>query len=304
MLQGKGLYIWKLKNAEGGDVKQAAKMAKAAGITHVLIKVLSGDWRYNQRSVTQNGRQFWVDDILGPAVDAFHAEGIDVWGWGWIYLVNPIGEAREAIKRVRDFGLKGYVIDAEGDAKNKPAQTATYMKHLEGIGVPVGLSSYRFPLPPYHPEIAWATFLRGCDYNMPQVYWIHSHNPAWQLEKSVNDFKALYKKHNLPDVPIIPTGAAFSEHGWAATAGEVKEFMAKAEAMGLSGCNFWEWNEARGLGLFEVIGAYPWAGKPGPGPEPEPKPTPTIPVDEWAVKHAYPWMVGQGYDGPAPGAGS
>ena len=68
--------------------------------------------------------------------------------------------------------------------------------------LPMALSSYRFP--GYHPQLPWREFLEHYDYNMPQVYWMKAHNPADQLERSVNELTA--KK---PSLPVIPTGAAF-----------------------------------------------------------------------------------------------
>ena len=46
-LQGKGFFIWKIKNCEGGDAALIAKKAKKAGLSHVLIKVANGIYSYN-----------------------------------------------------------------------------------------------------------------------------------------------------------------------------------------------------------------------------------------------------------------
>ena len=44
---GKGFFIWKIQNCEGGDVKKIAQLAHQAGFSHVLIKVANGIWKYN-----------------------------------------------------------------------------------------------------------------------------------------------------------------------------------------------------------------------------------------------------------------
>jgi ketosteroid isomerase-like protein len=100
--------------------------------------------------------------------------------------------------------------------------------------IPIALSSYKYPS--YHPTVPWNQFLKKCDLNMPQVYWILGNNPAAQLKKSIADYMNL---QYTP--PILPTGAAFTEYDWTPTLDEVKEFMTEAKALKLPGFNFWEW---------------------------------------------------------------
>jgi len=176
-----------------------------------------------------------------------------VHGWQWIYHTawsSALAEARAAKARVAQFGLDAFGIDAEASVKNKPAEAQVYANELKGIGVPVFLSTYRYPS--LHPEINYKTYLSVCDYVSPQVYWASSTNAGAQLLRAMGEWAG------RTDLPIIPTGAAYSEHGWTAQASEVIEFLQTAKDEGLKGANFWVWHHARKLGLWDYISRFPW----------------------------------------------
>jgi hypothetical protein len=257
MLQGKGFFTWKIPRCENGDPGQIAAQAKNAGLTHMLIKVADGPVIYHGT---------WGDstDYTTPVVNALRGKGIQVWGWHYIYGDYPTGEANTAIARIRQYNLDGYVLDVEGEfkASGKKAAAKQFMNRLRAAfpDLTIALSSYRFPS--LHPQIPWTEFLEQCNINMPQVYWMKAHNPADQLERSVNELTA--KK---PSLPVIPTGAAFREQGWQPTDTEVTEFFTKAKELNLSAANFWEWSDARsGImpGVWEVIRDFQWSGRNEP----------------------------------------
>ena len=134
--------------------------------------------------------------------------------------------------------------------------------------MPVILSSYRFPT--LHPEFPWSQFRMFCDQDMPQVYWEEAHNPGDQLERCASEFLAL-----SPQLPLFPTGAAWRDwHDWEPTPAEVTEFMDTARALGLAGCNFWEWADCRARlpQVWQTISDYPWDNPPPPPPPPPPVP--------------------------------
>jgi hypothetical protein len=256
-LEGKGMFVWKAPRIEGGNPKAAAAVAKGAGFTHVLVKIANGPYIYNGT---------WNDptDYTTPLVDALRNMGIKVWGWHYVYGDDPVGEANIAIRRINQYNLDGYVIDAEEEYKKdgRKAAAKTFISRLRSSlpTLDIALSSYRFPN--WHPQIPWSEFLNGCTYNMPQVYWMKANNPAEQLERCVREFQGI-----SPSRPIIPTGAAFSEKGWQPTAAEVLDFFKTAKSLNLSAVNFWEWYDARaGImpNVWEVIRDYPWSGTPAP----------------------------------------
>lgn len=258
-LSGKGYYIWKIRQCEGGDAQAIARTARQAGLSHVLIKVANGVSPYNydwQHKI----------DMVPPVVQALKAAGIQAWGWQYVYGNDPLGEANVAIRRITDLELDGFVVNAEAEYKQpgKAQAALTYMKRLRKAlpNTPLALSSYRFPS--YHPQLPWKEFLTYCDYNMPQVYWLHSTNPASQLRNTVREFQG-----RAPLRPIIPTGPTFSEHNWTPSETEILEFLNTARSLNLPAVNFWSWDAAHpGLpGLWTVVANFPWGDQPVPEPD-------------------------------------
>ncbi len=257
MIEGKGFFTWKIPNCERGDANQIASQARSAGLTHLVLKVADG-------MVIYNGN--WGDpkDYTTPVVTALRQNGIKVWGWHYLYGDNPTAEANIAIKRIRQYNLDGYVLDVEREYKEsgKKAAAKRFMNIIRSAcpDLPIALSSYRYPS--LHPQVPWKEFLEKCNICMPQVYWMKAHNPGQQLARSVREFEA--KK---PSLPVIPTGAAFREHGWQPTEAEVLEFFKKAKELNLQGVNFWEWSDARSgnvPGVWELIKKYSWSERDAP----------------------------------------
>lgn len=243
------MMIWKIPNCEGGNASVIANVASAAGLSNVLIKIANDTRPYN---VDAYGK-----DLVAPVVDALRAKGLQVWGWHYVYGYDPLGEARIAISQTKRFALDGYVIDAEVEYKEagRDAVARTFMTELrKGLpSTPVALSSFRWPT--YHRTFPYTAFLEKCDYNMPQVYWMQAHDADYDLRRSVSEFKAI-----SPYRPIIPTGPAFGQSGWAPSASEVKTFMDTAKTLGLKGVNFYSWDYSRTklLPVWNEIAKYNW----------------------------------------------
>jgi len=253
-LEGKGFFTWKIPNCEHGDAGQIAIHAKAAGLTHLVLKIADGTMIYNGT---------WGDptDYTTPVVKALRAQGIKVWGWHYLYGDYPNGEANVAIARIRQYDLDGYVMDVEKEykASGKKAAAKRFMTQVREAcpNLTIALSSFRYPS--LHPQVPWTEFLEHCDLNMPQVYWMKAHNPGDQLERCIKEFQ---NKH--PSLPVVPTGAAFREFGWKPSDAEVLEFCNKAKELNLSALNFWEWSDARSgniPGVWDVIQNYNWSEK-------------------------------------------
>lgn len=251
---GKGFYLWRISACEQGNIKEIVDVAVRANLQHVLIKIADGIYSYNVDPKTKL-------DLCAPLVQAFKARNIDVWGWHYVYGMNPTQEASKAIERVKALELDGYVIDAEAEYK-KPGRSLAARKFMADLRkglpkTPIALSSYRYPT--YHPQLPWKDFLDKCDYSMPQVYWIKARNAGEQLTRCVNEYQAL-----TPYRPIIPTGAAFREGSWSPTAAQVDDFLDTAVKLNLAGASFWEWSNTRYYlpELWKLIGEYPWPGAP------------------------------------------
>jgi hypothetical protein len=256
ILKGKGMYIWQVSRCERGDTTAIAALARSAKLTHVLVKVADRDVPYNIDQTTRV-------DLAMMLVQSLRANGIQAWGWQYVYGESPLAEANIAIHRIRQLKLDGYVVNAEKEYKQPGKKEAArrYMNHLRMAipDIPIALSSYRYPS--YHPEFPWREFLENVDINMPQVYWMQARNPVDQLNRCVSEFQAM-----TPSRPIIPTGAAFKEYGWMSKAEEVVDFMKAAKSHNLTAANFWEWSHARNNstlpGMWEAIRDYPWEQTP------------------------------------------
>jgi hypothetical protein len=231
-LRGKGMWIWQVRNCEGGDVGSIVAKAQRAGLTHLLVKLADGVRSYN-------------GDISG-LVQAGQAAGLQVWGWQYTYGSSPEAEAQHGAQRARQFGVDGFVIDAEAEYEGQAARATAYVRALraELDSLPVALSS--FYLPNYHADFPWREFLAGCDWNMPQVYW-YRRDPVQALEASL-------AQHERFGKPIFPTGAAYPE---AATAEQLERFLAAVREHGLPGVNCWDWQEATGQ-MWTVLRDLAW----------------------------------------------
>lgn len=253
--QGKGFFIWQIPYCEKGDAKRIADLAHEAQLTHVLIKVADATVSYNVYEGV---------DLVPQVVQRLKERGIEVWGWHYVRGDNPLGEANKAIERVQTMQLDGYVVDAEGSYKQqgKAAAAEKFMGRLrEGLpDKPVALSSYRYPS--YHPQIPWQEFLEGCDFVMPQVYWMFSHNAGEQLARCVREFQSL-----TPTRPIIPTGAAFKEHGWKPNTAEIVDFLETAQRLNLQAANLYSWDSCRAYlpEVWKVVEDYQWFPETTPG---------------------------------------
>ena len=293
-LTGKGFFIWRVANCEGGNPEAIAAKAAAAGLSHVLLKI--ADTRYPFGFDKQNR------DLVRPVVVALHNRGVQAWGWHYVKGDDPTGEAKVAVERSRALNLDGYVIDAEGEYKTagKAAAARAYMTDLRA-GLPnmlIALSSYRYPS--YHRELPWAAFLEKCDLNMPQVYWEQAHNPDRQLERSAREFANMslvgYQR------PVVPTGATYGAGGWVATAEDQAVFYMKARELGMLAANSYSWDWATSAGnqhLWNAVARFDWQADARPIAQPLPVPQPQ-PVAQPVAPIIQPQPVAQPAPQPAP----
>jgi hypothetical protein len=243
--QGKGLYIWIVDE----NWQQILFDLVDGNFNWACIKVADGSYLYND------------NENMQKLINGLRDAGIEVWGWQYIYLNDGIREAEVAAERIAYYNLDGFVLDPEGEAKGKNVQAHNYAVTLEnGTGVPIGLSSYRYPS--YHPELPWDEFLAICDFHAPQVYWLQAHNPADQLVWSMSDLLA------LKDLPFVPAGCAFDDGDWSVTDEDVLEFYQKARELELPGIFYWAWHSARDAGVMADIKSQTWP-MPSNGTDPD-----------------------------------
>lgn len=254
MLTGKGMYLWKIPYCDGGAAETIARSARAAGFSHVLIKIANGTASFNTDPIAGV-------DWVKPVAEACRAAGIAVWGWQYVYGYNPQIEAEMALRRIGQVPLDGFVVDAEQEYKMTGATPAgVYLRVLrDGCPLPIALSTYRYPS--LHPEFPWEAFLSKVDLVMPQVYWMGATNAADQLARCHQEYRRL-----APGLPFVPTGAAFHQDGWTAKPAEIQAFAGQAVQLALPAINFWEWYSARTYSLWDAVAALP-DGRPADPPD-------------------------------------
>ncbi len=253
-LKGKGYFLWQILKSDGGDAGRIAARAKAAGLTHILIKIADGaTWAYNYDPVRKI-------DYIPPVAAALRSAGIRVWGWHYVRGDDPVGEARLAVQRTKALGLDGYVIDAETEYKQPGKKVAAqrFMQELRaGLpSLPIGLSSYRYPQ--LHYQLPYTQFLERCDFAMPQVYFEFAHNPEDQLERSVAQYQAL-----RPARPIFVTGPTYNHNAWRPSPDEVTRFLRRAQEMKIEAANFWAYDFATRptmIDLWDAVASFDWPG--------------------------------------------
>jgi hypothetical protein len=264
-----GMWIWKIKDCNGGDPLMIAQAAKLAGLSRVYLKVADGPYTFNINPTTKA-------DLCPAVVKALQAAGIEVWGWHYCYGYYPDQEAQVAVKRISELHLDGYILDVEGefkttfaaDAANRATTLCTLIRKSFPT-YPLGFSSFRFPN--YHQEFVWSVFYKYCDFNLPQVYWEQAHNAGYQVKESLRQFKLMSPK------PLWPIGATYKNGGWAPSEAEVTEFLDTCKAMGFENPSFFSWDECeRDLpALWAVVSKY--GEQKAPLPPPASTDVPTTP---------------------------
>ena len=195
MLKGKGMFIWKVQHCDGGNAQQIVAHARAAGLTHVQVKVADGVWSFPDAQ---------YEGLTVAAIRALQQAGFTVWGWQFVYGRDPhnpdvrtvVEEADIAADRVQALGLTGFAVDLEETGHSvrtwhgDEVDCRDYMTRLRerlGHDFPIAACSHRFPHTYQWTEVwqrLWSEFMPRCNYAMPQVYWLQDHNAAEQLQTS------------------------------------------------------------------------------------------------------------------------
>jgi hypothetical protein len=235
--KGKGIFIWYLFRA--GTPGEAAAKAVKAGIRWVAIKMQNG-------MLVADGRSQSTFNAQDPEayVKAFKDAGVAVYGWPYLYGSSTYLYDREveaSINAINRFQVDGWLLDIEGqwEDQGKAGMADGYCTRVRAAipdTVGFGLCSYRFPS--LHASVPWAAFLKHMDFHAPQVYWVGSHNPAVQLQRSIKELQAIKK------LPFVPVGSAYAEGKWAPTVEDINAFYGEVIASSCPAWSWWEWKLA------------------------------------------------------------
>lgn len=264
--EGKGVFLWNVERCDPSPDKTAlVERLRQAGVQRVDIKIVDGATRYGTDKETGFNH-------TAAAIRALRKAGFALTGWAYTYGYSRdwvTKEAQAVVAALRDYEIDTFAVDAETEYKRadhyKYAQV--YCRTIKEAlpGLTMGLTSYRFPY--YHQDFPWGAFWPYTDYHMPQVYWINAHNPAAQLQKSVNDLRTLH------DVPFVPAGYGYGS----VLPEEMNTFDGEVKRLGFKGITWWEWYYIDSdPALFEALRSHQW----GTAPQPEPPEQPGTPGPE------------------------
>jgi len=232
---GAGMWIWYVSQSSGGSPDAIAAQAKSAGIGTVFVK--SGDGSTN----------YW-SQFSQSFVSALKSQGLKVCAWQYVYGRFPEAEADLGAKAVQ-AGADCLVIDAESEYEGRYAEAQRYIRKLRsdvGPNFPVGLAS--FPYVDYHPTLPYSVFLGpgGAQYNAPQMYWK-------AIGTSVDTVYSHTWMHNrIYGRALFPLGQTYQSP----PAKDIVRFRQLAQAYGLTGLSWWDWQETS-PSIWSALGGTP-----------------------------------------------
>jgi hypothetical protein len=245
------MWLYQLSMAEGGDAAKVAGKAKAAGLTHLYLRLGSSkDGFYDQAEL----------DKLLPAA---HAAGLKVVGWDFVYLTDPAADAARAKAEIDYTTPTGHRIDAfsadietasEGVSLTGDAAAAygAKLRALVGPGYPL-IATVPRPSPVRAFPFAQAT--ASFDAIAPMVYW-QNRDPATDVAGAIAALAPLGK-------PILPVGQAYnggSEGGpdRDPPPAQINAFLTTAMAKGAVAVSFWVWHTATSDQWSTITAATDW----------------------------------------------
>lgn len=186
---GFGMFVWVLQNA--GGVRAVIDKCHALGIDGIFLKAADGEQTWGQAAK--------------PTIDAFHAAGISVIAWGYVY--GFAGEP-DAAAWALDQGADGWCIDDEVEMNGKAATVTAYGQRLRALhpGASIGYNPY--PYPSSQISQPWVEYNRFVDYCMPQLYQRQDQlgEPFQALITMQNDFNKwwpIWKAEGVPTPPLL-----------------------------------------------------------------------------------------------------
>lgn len=234
---GKGMWLNQLERAEGGNPEAIVARARAAGLTHLYVRLGSSK------------KGFYAQGDLDRILPTAHAAGLKIVGWDFPYLADPAGDAARAHVEIAYTTRDGHRIDAfsadietgsEGVALTAIAAESygARLRELAGAGYPLVATVPR-PVPGKWFPYAEAT--RHFDAIAPMVYWV-TRDPVAEVTAAIDALAPFGK-------PIIPIGQAYDaaiDGGppGAPSKDALVRFMAAAADKGAKGVSFWVWSHA------------------------------------------------------------
>lgn len=234
-LDGKGMWIWKHLQSEGGDVDAVVARASASGLRQLWVRV--GDSRDG----------FYAADYLSRLVPRAHEAGLAVIGWGFPFLHDPVADAAWSIDAVSWRGADGSRLDgfspdielaSEGVVLTERRITV-YLGLLRPASgdMPVVATVYRPTDARWHGTYPYRAIAPYVDAFAPMVYW-------GCVEPGAATLQSVERLATLKPVHVIGQGYDAGPEGGRAGAPSAEEtvrFLDVARRSGAVGASMWVW---------------------------------------------------------------
>lgn len=246
----KGMWIWKIKKTENGDIPAIVRRAQEMGLSQLWVRV--GDSRDG----------FYAASVLEDLVPAAHRAGISVVGWAFPHLYDPTADAAWSIDALAWRSAGGQRLDGF----SPDLETAGEGVVLSGLRAQVYLGLLRQPadirplvatvFPPTDHWMAvypYAAIAPYVDAFAPMVYW-GCREPGDAAGQAVSRLADL--------APVHLIGQAYNMAGEGGrevspAAGEITRFLDVAQRAGATGASLWDWQEATSE-EWDALASYPW----------------------------------------------
>ena len=219
-----------------GDPEAWAKFHVSMGCKAVMFKF---------------GNGYYPWEGLDLYVAAARRHGLEVWAWWYLYGSHKL-EGEIIGKAAAALGLDGVALDVErewerGAGWTQAGRETTAKRTMDGIrkyytGL-LALCSW------WHvegnPKVPYKVFLDGCDFNMPQLYWIGRWSVKSALDVIDRSMEMYGRLFNWPASKTIPVLASFGQtYGskgtfWKATIPQMQATMDRCIEMGCPGVQWY-----------------------------------------------------------------
>jgi len=266
MNSGMGLWIWQVRSCFNGDISRIVEFCKDLQISWLAVKHFDyHGWRDTLRNPE-------LPELSAACIE--HGITLDVWEFNRIVPESEGGaewNAAKSAELARSVNAFGHISNFEDDQGRGWSGTggrggyaeryfAQLKKDFKG---PLGACSYRTPL--QWPSMPWKEALEACNYNIPQLYYEQQQNPAYHLQRALQQFSA------FPPSKFTPLWPAYQWNGWVPSIESVKEALALTAFHKFPAASFWyfEWLHKQPA-YIDALREHPWYTKPPEPPEPPP----------------------------------
>ena len=256
---GKGMWIWKTLQTEGGDVDKVVARATASGLRQIWVRV--GD--------TRDG--FYAADYLSRLVPKAHQAGLAVIGWGFPYLHDPAFDAAWTIQAVNwkapdGSRLDGFSPDIELASEGVILTERRITVYLGLVrpaagAMPMIATVYRATDARWNGTYPYRAIAPYVDAFAPMVYW-------GCVEPGGATLESVERLASLKPVHVIGQGYDAGPEGGrtgAPSAEETVRFLDVARRAGAIGASMWVWQSMPDH-QWDALSSYEWPLTAAPQP--------------------------------------